>query len=295
AQNRHHRASVCSGLLPKPKQTGDRRAHPPPAAGDVCREGTPPADRADRPRLLDPVVAGLVGVEGSPDHRLARHRGPMASQGLQVLLVRDLRPGPGRPPIPAEGRLLIRRFENENGWRARKVHAELEKLGIFVGISTVARYLPKRDPDRDQRQRWSTFLRNHRHDIAAMDSLVLPTVGFRLLYVWFVIGHGRRELLHFGVTVHPTSYWVTQQLREAFPDDEAPRFLIFENDSIFSARIADSIEKLGIEPRRTTLRSPWQNGIVQRWIGSVRRELLDHVIVQNKDQLRYLLRECIDY
>jgi hypothetical protein len=98
--------------------------------------------------------------------------------------------GPGRPPIPVEVRGLILRSADENGWRARKIQAELEKLGISVGISTVARYLPKRDPDRDQRQRWSTFLQNHRHDIAAMDSLVVPTAGFRLLYAWFVIGHG---------------------------------------------------------------------------------------------------------
>ncbi|CAN0202298.1 unnamed protein product [Discosporangium mesarthrocarpum] len=205
------------------------------------------------------------------------------------------KPGPGRPPISAEVRSLIRRLAGENGWRARKVHAELEKLGIIVGISTVARYLPKRDPDRNQRQRWSTFLRNHRHDIAAMDFLVVPTVGFRLLYAWFVIGHGRREILHFGVTEHPTSFWVTQQLREAFPGDTAPRFLIFDNDSIFSARVADSIENLGIEPRRTAFRSPWQNGIAERWVGSVRRELLDHVIVLNEDHLRRLLREYVDY
>jgi len=115
------------------------------------------------------------------------------------------RPGPGRPPIPTEVRMLIRRFANENGWRARKVQAELEKLGVFVRISTVARYLPKRDPDRNQRQRWSTFLRNHRHDIAAMDFLAVPTAGFWLLYAWFVIGHGQREVPHFGVTDHPTS------------------------------------------------------------------------------------------
>jgi hypothetical protein len=118
------------------------------------------------------------------------------------------KPGPGRPPIPDEVRALIRRFANENGWLARKVHAEPEKLGIFVGISRAARYLPKRDPDRDQRQRWNTFLRNHRHDITAMNFLVVPTAGFRLLYAWFVIGHGRREILHFGVAEHPTSSWV---------------------------------------------------------------------------------------
>jgi hypothetical protein len=129
---------------------------------------------------------------------------------------------------------LVRRFANENGWRARKVQAELEKLGFSVSLATVSRYLPRRNPDHDQRQRWKTFLRNHKDGIAAMDFIVVPTVRFRLLYVWFVIGHGRREIIHFGVTAHPTSSWVVQQLREAFPNDSSPRFLIYDNDSIFS-------------------------------------------------------------
>ncbi len=121
---------------------------------------------------------------------------------------------------------LIRRFANENDWRARKIQAELGKLGITVSLATVSRYLPKRNPDRNQRQRWKTFLRNHKDGIAAMDFIVVPTVRFRLLYVWFVIGHGRREIIHFGVTAHPTSPWVVQQLREAFPGNTSPRFLI---------------------------------------------------------------------
>ena len=103
--------------------------------------------------------------------------------------------GPGRPPIPTEVRVLIRRSADENGWRARKVRAELKKLGISIGLATVSRYLPKRDPDHNQRQRWRTFLHNHRHGIAAMDFLVVPTVRFRLLYAWFVIRHGRREII----------------------------------------------------------------------------------------------------
>ena len=163
--------------------------------------------------------------------------------------------GAGRPPIPAEVQALIRQFSIENGWRARKVRAELRKLGITVGLSTVSRYLPKRKPDHDQRQRWRTFLRNHRHDITAMDFLVVPTARFRLLYAWFVIGHGRREIIHFGVTARPTSSWVMQQLRETFPDDTSPRFLIYDNDSIFSERVTESIKKIGIEPQRTAFYS----------------------------------------
>jgi len=134
--------------------------------------------------------------------------------------------GPGRPPIPVELQALIRRFASENGWRARKVQGELEKLGFSVSLATVSRYLPKRNPDHDQRQRWKTFLRNHKHGIAAMDFIVVPTVRFRLVYAWFVIGHGRRKIIHFGVTAHPTSLWVVQQLREAFPGPaERPRHL----------------------------------------------------------------------
>jgi putative transposase len=203
--------------------------------------------------------------------------------------------GPGRPPISAEVHALIRRFATENGWRARKVRAELEKLGISIGLATVSRYLPKRDPDHDHRQRWRTFLRNHSHGIAAMDFLVVPTVRFRLLYAWFVIGHGRREIIHFGVTAHPTSSWVMQQLREAFPNDTSPRFLIYDDDSIFSERVTESIRNIGIEPQRTAFRSPWQNGIAERWVGSARRELLDHVIVLNENHLQRLLREYVDY
>ena len=203
--------------------------------------------------------------------------------------------GPGRPPIPVELQALIRRFASENGWRARKVQAELEKLGFSVCLATVSRYLPKRNPDDDPRQRWKTFLRNHKHGIAAMDFIVVPTVRFRLLYAWFVIGHGRREIIHFGVTAHPTSPWVVQQLREAFPEESAPGFLIYDNDSIFSERVTESIKNLGIEPQRTAFRSPWQNGIAERWVGSARREMLDHVIVMNENHLRQLLREYVDY
>jgi hypothetical protein len=112
---------------------------------------------------------------------------------------------PGRPPTSADRQELIRRLSTENGWRARKVRGELKKLGISVGLSTVSRYLPKRDPDHDQRQRWRTFLRNHSHSIVAMDFLVVPTVGFRLLYAWFVIGHGSRPIIHYRPERGPSS------------------------------------------------------------------------------------------
>jgi putative transposase len=203
--------------------------------------------------------------------------------------------GPGRPPIPEELKALIRRLADENGWRARKIHAELEKLGFSVGLATVSRYLPKRAPDPGKQQRWITFLHNHKDAIAAMDFFVVPTVGFRLLHVWFIIDHGRRRIIHFNVTMNPTARWVMQQLREAFPDDSAPRYLIYDNDSIFSDKVTEAIKSFGIRPKHTAFQSPWQNGVAERWVGSCKREILDHVIVVDEDHLRRLLREYVSY
>ena len=184
---------------------------------------------------------------------------------------------------------------SENHWRARKIQAELSKLGIEVSLATISRYLPKPEPAPGSHQRWITFLRNHRDVITAMDFFVVPTVRFHLLYVWFAIDHGRRRILHFNVTGNPVACWVIQQLRDAFPGEPSHRFLIFDNDAIFSTEVACSIERFGIDPRRTALRSPWQNGTAERFVGTVRRELLDHVVVMSEEHLRRLLREYIAY
>ncbi|MBW2401670.1 MAG: transposase [Deltaproteobacteria bacterium] len=219
-------------------------------------------------------------------------------------------PGPGRPPISNEVRELIVRMATENRWRARKIQAELMKLGIRVGLATVSRYVPKTKPDPTQQQRWTTFLRNHKDVIAGMDFFVVPTVRFRMLYVWFAIDHGKRRVLHYNVTASPTAHRVIRQLRETFPDEPTHRFLIYDNDSrptqsqalrqlrwlaIFSAAVTHAIKSFEIDPKRTAFRSPWQNGTAERFVGSVRRELLDHVVVLNEDHLRRLLREYVDY
>jgi putative transposase len=192
-------------------------------------------------------------------------------------------------------RALIRRFALENGWGARKVHAELGKLGFAVSLATVSRYLPKRPPDGGKQQRWVTFLQNHKDAVTAMDFFVVPTVGFRILYVWFVVGHGRRRIIHFNVTTNPTAHWVVQQLRESFPGDSAPRYLIFDNDTIFSDDVSKSIRALGIKPKRTSHRSRWQNGVAERWVGSCKTEIIDHAIVFNEDHLHRLLRDYFAY
>ncbi|HME69013.1 MAG TPA: integrase [Myxococcota bacterium] len=201
--------------------------------------------------------------------------------------------GPGRPRLAAEVRGLIRRFAAENGWGARKIPAELEKLEFRVGLATVSRYLPKRLPVHQKPQSWRTFLRNHRDGIAAMDFFTVSTVGFRVLYVWFVLAHGSRQVMHFNVTANPTAQWVVQQLREAFPEASAPVYLVHDRDSIFSKTVRDTIRSFGTEPVRTAYRSPWQNGTAERWVGTCRRELLDRVIVLNERHLHRRLREYV--
>jgi putative transposase len=202
---------------------------------------------------------------------------------------------PGRPRIDREVRDLIRQMAAENRWGAPRIHAELAKLGFKVSERTVSRYLPKRAADPDTINRWKIFLSNHREVLAGMDFFTVPTVTFRVLYVFFVIHHDRRRILHANVTDHPTAVWLMQQLREAFPFDAAPRYLVFDRDSKYSADVVGLIKTAGISPVRTSFRSPWQNGVAERWVETCRREILDHVIVANDNHLRRLLRDYLDY
>jgi len=182
-----------------------------------------------------------------------------------------------------------------NAWRPRKVQAEISKLGIRVSLATISPCFPKAEPDPGSQRHWRAFLRNHRDLIAAMDFFVGPTIRFQLLCFWFAIDHGRRRVLHFNVTADPTFSWVVQRLRGAFPESPAHRYLIFDNDTIFSPEVARSIRRFGIHPTRTTLQSPWENGTAERLLGSVRRELLDHAFVLGEDHLRHLLRKHVAY
>ena len=202
---------------------------------------------------------------------------------------------PGRPRTDQELRELIARLVKENRWGAPRIHGELLKLGLRVSERTVSRYVRAFRPRRPAGTSWRTFLTNHRDVLAAMDFFTVPTVTFRLLYVLFVIQHHRRKIVHVNVTPHPTSAWVRQQLREAFPFDQRPQYLLMDHDSIFSAAVAQAVMAMQIQPLRTSVQSPWQNGVAERWVGTCRRELLDHVIVFDEEHLRRLLSEFLDY
>ena len=202
--------------------------------------------------------------------------------------------GPGRPRVDAEIRRLIRTMARD-GWGAPRIRGELMKLGFVVSEVTVSRYMPRRPADPAQVKRWLAFLRNHNEAIAAMDFFTVPTVSLRMLYVLFVIEHGRRHIVHFNVTPNPTSAWVVQQLREAFPYDTAPKYFIFDRDTIFSPAVARFVRALGTQPARTAYRCPWQNPVAERSIGSCRRELLEHVVVLGEHHLVRLITSYLEY
>jgi len=202
--------------------------------------------------------------------------------------------GGGRPAIPDDVRDLIRRMSRDNPlWGAPRIHGELLKLGIQVSQATVSKYMI--NIPRPPSQTWRTFLRNHMHCLASMDFFVLPTATFRLLFVFIVLHHERRRIVHFDVTAHPTAIWIKQQITEAFPWDTAPGHLIRDRDSAYGGIVSARIEALGIEEVVTAPRSPWQNPFVERVIGSIRRECLDHVIVLNENHLRRILVSYLDY
>ncbi len=202
------------------------------------------------------------------------------------------RPRGGRPQIDTELRALILRLSMENTlWGAPRIHGELLKLGFEVAQSSVAKYMVKRRMPPSQG--WRAFLRNHAPDIAAMDLFVVPTIGFNLLYV--IVRLGRRDRVWINATANPTAEWVARQITEAFPWDEAPHYLIRDRDQIYGSVVARRLRSMGIRDKPTAPASPWQNGIVERLIGSIRRECLDHIVVLGEAHLRGILRSYARY
>jgi transposase InsO family protein len=184
---------------------------------------------------------------------------------------------------------------NENPlWSAPRIHGQLLKLGFDISESTVQRYMPRKTP-RTTRQRWKTFLKNHSAEIISLDFFVVPTITFKLLHVLVFLSHERRKIIYFNVTDHPTSEWASQQLRNAFSDEEPVKFLVRDRDSKFGEAFTHSVKALGIRPLVTAYRSPWQNGYSERLIGSIRRECLDHLIIMNESHLRGILQSYIRY
>ena len=203
---------------------------------------------------------------------------------------------PGRPPIPAELRELIRQMGKENPtWGEERIANELLlKLGLQVSPRTVGKYLPSRPrgKPRDD-QRWSTFLRNHAQAIIACDFCVVVSATFELFYVLVVMEHGSRRVIHFNVTTHPTAEWTLQQMREAIASDHPYRFLLHDRDSIFSKALDTSVRNLGLRVVRTPRRSPKANALCERLIGTLRRECLDYLIPLGERHLRVLLRAWV--
>ena len=200
----------------------------------------------------------------------------------------------GRPSVDTEIRKLIRQMQSANvGWGAPRIHGELLKLGINISQATVSKYMVRhRKPPS---QTWRTFLNNHADCTAGIDFFTVPTATFRILYVFIVLSHDRRHIVHFNVTAHPTAQWTAQQLVEAFPFDSAPRYLLRDRDAIYGDLVQRRIRSLGIDDVITAPRSPWQNPFCERVIGSIRRDCLDHVIVLNERHLRRILREYFSY
>jgi transposase InsO family protein len=166
-------------------------------------------------------------------------------------------------------------------------------LGFDVSERTISRWIKRAPRGPEPAKRWLAFLRNHREAIAAMDFFTVPTITFGVLYCVFIIAHGRRRILHFNVTQHPTSLWIVQQLREAFPFESAPRFLISDRDAKYGCEVPIAIRSPKMDPVRTSFESPWQNGIAERWVGSCRRDLLDHIIAIDERHWKRLVSEYI--
>jgi transposase InsO family protein len=195
---------------------------------------------------------------------------------------------PGRPAITKEVRTLI-----WDMWGSPRIVGELRKLGIDVAKSTVEKY--RVPPQKPPSPTWKTFLKNHVQDLVSMDFFVVPTVTHKVLFVLLILAHERRRLIHFNITEHPTAEWTAQQVIDAFPWDEAPRYLLRDRDRIYSASFRQRVRHRGIEHVVIAPRSPWQNPYVERLIGSIRRECLDHVVVLHEQHLRRLLTEYFHY
>jgi transposase InsO family protein len=178
-------------------------------------------------------------------------------------------------------------------WGAPRIHGELLKLGFDVSETTVATYLDRRNTPPSPT--WRTFLQTHAAQLASIDFFTVPTATFRVLFVLIILSHDRRRVVHMNVTAHPTAAWTRQQIREAFPDDDAPADVIRDRDSVYGPDFGDFLKRSDLEEVLIAPRSPWQNPFAERLIGTLRRECLDHIIVWNERSLRRTLHRYLAY
>lgn len=223
-----------------------------------------------------------------PDTVIGWHR-----QGFKLYWRRKSR-GAGRPCIDWTLIKLIRKLQKENPlWSAQRIQGELKKLGYDVCDNTVAKYMKRPEASPEKRQRWLTFLRNHAPRTAEIDFLVVRTICLKAIYVFVAISHDRRKILHFGVSSKLHSQWAIQQLRETFAFDGTTKYVIRDNDAIFSEDFKRTIKRFGLKDSPTAPRSPWQNPICERVLGTLRRDCLDHMIILNEKHLYNVLHEYI--
>ena len=258
------------------------------------RRGKPPRlAKADRAFwvLLSRAWVGWkdVLVIVKPDTVIGWHR-----KGFRLFWTWKSRRRTGRPAIDPKIRSLIRKMSAANiTWGAPRIHGELLWLGIDVCETTVAKYMVRRR--RPPSPTWRTFLSSHARDLVSMDFLVVPTATFRVLFVLVIVSHRRRRLVHFNVTATPTARWTAQQVTDAFPWDTAPRYLLRDRDAVYGDEFRRQVAAMGIEEVLTAPQSPWQNPFAERLVGSIRRDLLDHVIVVDERHVRRLLAKYSSY
>jgi len=225
-----------------------------------------------------------------PETVLRWHRKHFASYWTRI----SRKNRPGRPGKDREIQDLIRKMASSNPlWGAPRVHGELLKLGIEISERTVSRWMPKRK--KPPSQSWRTFLDNHVGELVSIDFLTVPTATFRVLFVLIVLAHDRRKIVHFNVTEHPTAEWTARQLVQAFYDQKPPRYLIRDRDGVYGSPFEDQLRALEIEEVIIAPRSPWQSPYVERVIGTLRRECLDHVVVLSESHLRRIVRQFLTY
>jgi transposase InsO family protein len=239
-------------------------------------------------RVWDSWRSALVIVK--PETVLGWHR-----KGFRLFWTWKVRHGrTGRPTVSQEVRDLIRTMSRANPlWGAPRIHGELLRLGIDIGETSVGKYMAR--PRKPPSQTWRTFLDNHVQQLVSVDFFTVPTIRFQVLYVFLVLAHERRRIVHFNVTAHPTAQWTAQQLRNAFPWDSAPRYLLRDRDRIFGGDFTRQVRDMGMAQVLGAPRAPWQRAYVERVIGTIRRECLDHVIIFGEAALYRQVKSFVAY